>query len=164
MILKRLVTGMTAAAAVVAAAGGVTSLAYGEPAAAPAVTPVVWDVPLPQAPAPELQPQLVATLAGLSGPGSYRGAKGSYIEGGLGRLEAVGADQKYNQKAAQGYFPLSFDVTDIDLNGPAATANVTATSATGATASMPLTFVTGPSPSGWQLSKSSVLALLSALS
>ena len=73
------------------------------------------------------------------------------------------ADAKYNQKAAEGYFPLTFDVADVDQNGDSATANVTATAATGATASMPLTFVEGPSPSGWQLSKESVGALLSAL-
>ncbi|MCB0947345.1 MAG: hypothetical protein KDB49_21360, partial [Mycobacterium sp.] len=61
-------------------------------------------------------------------------------------------------------FPLSFSVADIDQNGPVATANVTATAASGATATQPIQFVQGPSPTGWQVTKSSAMTLLTAAS
>jgi hypothetical protein len=164
--LKSLVTGFVTAAAgaavVAAAAGGVTSIASGAPSQAPAIQNVVWDIPLPQAPAPDLQAPLVQTLSALAGGGSFSG-KQIYIEGGLGRIETVAADRKFKQKAAEGYFPLSFVVTDVDQNGPIATANVTATAATGGTATQPMTFIAGPSPTGWQVSKGSALALLSSV-
>ncbi|MCB0928272.1 MAG: hypothetical protein U0R77_10945 [Mycolicibacterium insubricum] len=160
MIKKLLVTGIAAAAVTAGAAAGLTALAG--PANAPQVQTVVRGIPMPQAPAPDLTPALTRTLTGLAGSGSFASKK-SYIQGGMGRIETSVADAKYNQKAAEGYFPLTFDVADVDQNGDSATANVTATAATGATASMPLTFVEGPSPSGWQLSKESVGALLSAL-
>ena len=167
MTLKTLVTGFVTAAAgaavVAAAAGGVTSVAAGSPSQTPTITPVVWEIPLPEAPAPELEAPLLQTLQGLAGPGSFTGAKGNYIEGGLGRLESRGADSKYNQAVSKGYFPLDFVVADIDQNGNVATANVSATAANGATASQPVTFVAGPSATGWQISKASALSLLSSV-
>lgn len=162
MILKTLVTGMAAAAVVAAAAGGVTSIASSTLASAPSVTPVVWDVPLPQAPAPDLQAPLTQTLNGLAGPGSFS-SKGTYIQGGLGRVESRLADRKYQDAAAKGYFPLTFTVVDIDQNGPVVTANVTATAATGGTATQPVVFVTGPSPTGYQITKESALSVMSAV-
>lgn len=168
MTLKTLVTSLTAgaAAAVVvgAAAAGVTSIAAGSgPVAQPAVQPVVFDVPLPAAPAPDLQGPLLSTLNALSGPGSFSGGKASYVQGGLGRIEARVADSGYANAAAKGYFPLSFSIANIDQNGPVATASVTATSASGAVATQPLTFIAGPSPTGWQLSKQSAMALISSV-
>jgi hypothetical protein len=129
---------------------------------APAVQPVVWDIPMPQAPAPDLQGPLLTTLNNLAGGGSFSGAKSSYVQGGVGRFEAITADRAYNNAAAKGLFPLSFNVADIDENGGAATANVTATAANGVSTTQNVTFIAGPSPSGWQLSKSSALALLTA--
>jgi hypothetical protein len=168
VILKTLVTGVAAAAVVAAAAGGVTSIAFsassGAPSSVSAVAPVVMGIPLPQAPAPDLQAPLLQTLNGLAGGGSFSGAKASYIEGGLGRFESIAADREYNKAAAQGYFPLNFVVADIDSDGQTATANVTATANTGATKTVPVSFVAGPSPTGWQLSKQSALALLSSAS
>lgn len=161
--MKLLATGIGAAAIVGAAAAGVTSAAYSTPAA-PAVAPVVFGAPLPQAPAPELQSQLVATLDALQSGGSFSGAKASYIEGGLGRIEGVAADRAFTNASAKGMFPLSFTVADIDQNGPVATANVTATAANGSQASQPIQFVQGPSPTGWQVTKSSAMTLLSAAS
>jgi hypothetical protein len=155
------VTGAAGAALIAAAAGGVTSIAASGPSNAPAIQPVVWDIPLPQAPAPELASPLTQTLAGLAGPGSFGGPKSTYVEGGLGRIETITADRAFSKKAAEGYFPLTFAVSDIDLNGNVATANVTATAATGTTASQSMTFVQGPSPSGWQVTKASALSLLS---
>ena len=54
-------------------------------------------------------------------------------------------------------------VADIDQQGPTATANVTATAANGAVASQSIQFISGPSPTGWQISKDSALALLSSV-
>ena len=113
MTLKTLVTGMAAAAVVAAAAAGVTSIASPAVSSAPAVQPVVWDIPMPQAPAPELQSPLLQTLQALAGGGSFIG-KASYIQGGIGRIESIAADRAYNKAAAEGKFPLTFNVADID--------------------------------------------------
>lgn len=165
MTLKTLVTSMTAGAAAAATLGaaavGVTSIAVG--AGVAGASPAVLNAPLPSAPAPDLQGPLVSTLSALSGPGSFAGAKASYVQGGLGRIEARVADSGFSNAAAKGYFPLSFTVADIDQNGPIVTANVTAAAPTGAVATQPLTFIAGPSPTGWQLSKQSALALMSAV-
>jgi hypothetical protein len=106
---------------------------------------------------------LVSTLSALSGPGSFAGGKSSYVEGGLGRIEARVADNSYANAAAKGYFPLNFAVSNIDQNGPVATASVTATAQNGAAASQNVVFIAGPSPTGWQISKQSAMALLSAV-
>lgn len=165
MTLKSLVTSLTAGAAATllagAAAAGVTSIAVGSGIAS--ATPAGFDAPLPAAPAPDLQGPLMSTLTALSGPGSFSGAKASYVQGGLGRIEARVADSGYNNAAAEGHFPLSFTIANIDQNGGVATAFVTATSPAGSVASQPLTFIAGPSPTGWQLSKQSALALVSAV-
>ena len=168
MTLKTLYTSLTAgaAAAVVvgAAAAGVTSIAVGSGTVAqPAVQPVVFDVPLPAAPAPDLQGPLLSTLNALSGPGSFTGGKASYVQGGLGRIEARMADSGFINAAAKGYFPLNFSIADIDQNGAVATANVTASAASGTVATQPLTFIAGPSPTGWQLSRQSAMALISSV-
>jgi hypothetical protein len=170
VILKTLVTGVAAAAVVAAAAGGVTSIASsmgsGAPSTTAVVAPVVLGIPLPQAPAPDLQAPLLQTLDGLAGGGSFSGAKGTYIEGGLGRIEGIAADREYGKAAAKGLFPLSFLVADVDVDsqGATATANVTATANNGVSQTQPVTFVAGPSPTGWQLSKQSALSLLSSAS
>ncbi|MGK2903853.1 MAG: hypothetical protein ACSLE7_13435 [Mycobacterium sp.] len=162
MILKTLaigfVTSAAAAGMVTATITGVTSVAS---STVPAVTPVVWDIPIPQAPAPELQAPLTQTLSVLAGPGSFSG-KSAYIQGGIGRIESAAADRAYSNAAKKGQFPLTFNVLDINVNGPIATASVTARAATGGTATRPVTFIAGPSPTGWQVSKDSALALLSA--
>ncbi|KAA0074288.1 hypothetical protein CIW52_34575 [Mycolicibacterium sp. P9-64] len=162
MILKTLVTGMAAAAVVAAAAGGVTSIAASASPVSPAIQPVVWDIPFPQAPAPDLQTPLLTTLQalGTTGPSS---AKSAYIEGGIGRIEGRVADGKIREAAAEGKFPLTFAIANIDLEGPVATADVTATAANGGTASQNIQFVQGPSPTGWQMSKQSLMALMSSV-
>lgn len=136
----------------------------GAPSTTAQIAPVVKGIPLPDAPAPDLQAPLLQTLQGLAGGGSFSGAKGSYIQGGLGRFEGIAADREYSKAAAKGYFPLSFIVADIDSDGTSATANVTATANTGGTKTEPVLFVAGPSPTGWQISKQSALALLSSSS
>ena len=164
MTLKSLVTGVAAAALVGGAAAGVTSIAFSAGSSAPgavAVQPVVWDIPMPQAPPAQLEAPLLQTLQALAGGGSFVG-KGSYIQGGIGRIEGIAADRAYNRAAAEGKFPLTFNVTNIDDAGGVVSADVTATSALGTTATQNVQFVRGPSPSGWQISKESALSLLSA--
>ncbi|MEZ0342231.1 hypothetical protein ACAG25_19880 [Mycobacterium sp. pV006] len=162
MTLKPLVTSLTAGVAtafVMGAAVGVTSIAIG--AGTAAASPVAV-APLPTAPAPELQGPLLSTLSALQGPGTFTGNKASFVQGGLGVVEARLADRGYRNAAAKGYFPLTFSISDIDQNGPVATALVTATSPGGEVASQPLTFIAGPSPTGWQLSKQSAMALMTS--
>jgi hypothetical protein len=162
--LKTLVTGVAAAALVGGAAAGVTSIAFSAGSSAPgavAVQPVVWDIPMPQAPPAQLEAPLLQTLKALAGGGSFVG-KASYIEGGIGRIEGIAADRAYNRAAAEGKFPLTFNVANIDDAGGVVSADVTATSALGTTATQNVQFVRGPSPSGWQISKESALSLLSA--
>ncbi len=112
MTLKTLVTGVAAAALVGGAAAGVTSIASPRSMSLGsrrrAVQPVVWDIPMPQAPAPELQAPLLQTLQALAGGGSFAG-KASYIQGGIGRIEGIAADRAYNKAAAEGKFPLTFN-------------------------------------------------------
>jgi hypothetical protein len=159
--LKTLVTGVAGAALVAAAAAGVTSVASPAVSSAPAVQPVVWDIPMPQAPAPELQSPLLQTLQVLAGGGSFSG-KAPYIQGGIGRIESIAADRAYSKAAAEGKFPLTFNIANIDQENGVANADVTATSALGTTATQTVQFVAGPSPSGWQISKQSAMSLLSA--
>ncbi|OBG15607.1 hypothetical protein A5765_00440 [Mycolicibacterium celeriflavum] len=162
MSLKSLVTGVAAVAVVGGAAAGVTSIASSSVASAPTVTPVVWDVPMPQAPAPELEGPLLQTLQALGSGGTSAG-KAPYVQGGIGRIEGRLADSKLREAAADGKFPLTFSVANIDQNGAVVSADVTATAATGGTASQNIQFVPGPSPTGWQMSKQSLMALLSSV-
>jgi hypothetical protein len=165
--LKTLVTGVAAAALVGGAAAGVTSIASpaGLDLAAPAavaVQPVVWDVPMPEAPAPDLQAPLVQTLQALAGGGSFIG-KAPYIQGGIGRIESIAADRAYNRAAAEGKFPLKFAIDHIDEEDGVAYADVTATSNLGTSATQNVQFVANvQSPTGWQISKASAMNLLSA--
>jgi hypothetical protein len=159
--LKTLVTGVAAVVAVGGAAAGVTSIASDVTSPSPAVQPVVWEIPMPQEPAPDLQAQLLQTLQALASGGSFAG-KAPFIQGGIGRIEGIAADRAYNKAAQEGKFPLTFNIANIDSDGALATADVTATSALGTSATQNVQFVTGPSPSGWQISKASALNLLSA--
>ena len=162
MTLKSLVTGVAAAALVGGAAAGVTSIASPAGSQAPAVQPVVWDIPMPQAPAPDLQAPLLQTLQALGAPG-LSASKAPYIQGGIGRIEGRVADTKLREAQADGKFPLSFTLANIDQNGDVVTADVTATAASGGVATQNIAFVPGPSPTGWQMSKQSLMALMSAV-
>ena len=165
MTLKTLVTGMAAAVVVGGAAAGVTSIASSTVSSAPAVSPVVWGVPMPQAPAPDLLGPLQTTLSVLAGPGSFSpsGNKAAYIQGGTGRIEGITADRAYNNAAKEGLFPLRFDIQNIDQAGGMATATVTATAATGVARTENVQFFLNPGNGIWQLSKGSALSLLSSV-
>nr|WP_225951896.1 hypothetical protein [Mycobacterium sp. OAS707] len=160
--MKSLVTGVAAAALVGGAAAGVTSIASPAGSQAPAVQPVVWDIPMPQAPAPDLQAPLLQTLQALGAPG-LSASKAPFIQGGIGRIEGRVADTKLREAQADGKFPLSFTLANIDQNGDIVTADVTATAANGGVATQNIQFVPGPSPTGWQMSKQSLMALMSAV-
>ncbi len=162
MTLKTLVSGAAAAVAIAGAAAGVTSIASPVVSAGPAVAPVVWDIPMPEAPAPDLQGPLLQTLQALGTPG-MSASKAPFIQGGIGRIEGRVADSKLSEAQADGKFPLSFSVGNIEQNGPLVTADVTATAANGGVASQNIAFVPGPSPTGWQMSKQSLMALMSAV-
>jgi hypothetical protein len=161
--LKSLVTGVAAAAVIGGAAAGVTSIASPGLPSAPSVQPVVWDIPMPQAPAPELEPALQHTLSVLAGPGTFgpKGAKAAFIQGGTGRIEGITADRAYSNAAAEGKFPLAFIVKDIVQDGPTATATVTATAANGVSRTETVQFF--QAGSNWQLGKASALSLLSSV-
>ncbi|MBN3508925.1 hypothetical protein [Mycolicibacterium nivoides] len=166
MTPKTLVTGFITAAAAAAvvggAAAGVTSIASSGMSTSPAIQPVVFGAPLPATPAPDLASPLVQTLQALANGGSFSG-KAPYIQGGIGRIESIAADRAYSKAAAEGKFPLTFNIANIDDQGGVAYADVTATSATGGTATQNIQFVAGPSPTGWQISKGSAMALLSSV-
>ncbi|MCV7299092.1 hypothetical protein H7J93_05500 [Mycobacterium barrassiae] len=162
MTLKALVSGTAAAAVIAGAAVGVTSIASSDVMNSPRVAPVSWDIPMPETPAPDLEGALLATLQALGGPGLSAG-KAPYIQGGIGRIEGRVADTKLREAQAEGKFPLSFTLANIDQNGPVVTADVTATAANGGVASQSIAFVPGPSPTGWQMSKQSLMALMSAV-
>jgi hypothetical protein len=161
--LKALVSGAAAAVAIAGAAAGVTYIASSSDAlATPRVAPVVWDIPMPETPAPDLQGPLLTTLQALGAPG-LSASKAPFIQGGIGRIEGRVADSKLREAQADGKFPLSFSLANIDQNGPVVTADVTATAANGGVASQNIAFVPGPSPTGWQMSKQSLMALMSAV-
>lgn len=161
MTLKTLVTGVAAAAVVAAAAGGVTSVASSV-SAAPAIQPVVFGIPMPEVPAPDLVGPINATLGALGAAGPFS-ARLPFIEP-LGGLTGRVAESQYNSLVAKGVFPLTATITDVDLNGPTATGLVSATSANGTPHSVTLSFVQGPSPTGWLLTAGSLRALSASVS
>ncbi|MFI5508453.1 hypothetical protein ACIA48_13350 [Mycobacterium sp. NPDC051804] len=162
MTLKALVSGAAAAVVIAGAAAGVTSIASSDVMTSPRVAPVVWDIPMPQQPATDVQGPLLATLQALGAPG-LSASKAAYIQGGIGRIEGRVADSKLREAQAEGKFPLSFTLANVQPSGPGFTADVTATAANGGVASQNIAFVPGPSPTGWQMSKQSLMALMSAV-
>jgi hypothetical protein len=125
------------------------------------VAPVVFGIPMPEAPAPDLAGPLNQTLSALGAAGPFS-SRLPYIEP-LGGIQGL-AENKYNKLSRQGVFPLTASITNIDSDGDTATGFVTATSANGTTHTTTLNFVQGPSPTGWLLTKGSLLTLSSAVS
>ena len=161
MLLKSFIAG-AAAVAVVGAVAASMPIPSSQMSATPAIIPVVWQVPLPQTLEAGYQ-ELIDTLNGLAAPGTFAGAKASYVQGGIGRMQAIGADRAYNNAVAKGLLPMNFSISNIDQQDDTVTADVTARAANGHSTTDSVTFVAGPSPSGWQLSRPSALALLSAM-
>ncbi|MBS4730442.1 hypothetical protein MSM1_19655 [Mycobacterium sp. SM1] len=162
MIVKSLVTGVAAAAAVGAAVAGVTSVSS-SPRPAPQVEPVVFSAPLPLQPGADVPTpeQLSNVLYGLANPGVSFISKGYLVEGGIGPVEARIADRQMQKAAANGDLPLSFTVTNIQPAGPgAATADVTASGPRLAPTTQTVTFV---DQGGWKLSRASAMSVLQAV-
>jgi len=160
--LKSFTTGAAVAAVAGGLAIGVAALPSGVPvAAAPAVRPVVFDLPLPQQPPPAAavptEPELTAILVGLANPAVPFSQKDYLIEGGVGIIEGKTADRLLRNAASKGYLPLTFGVTDIVPVGPNATATVTASGPQLAATTQSVTFV---NQGGWKLSRASATSLL----
>jgi hypothetical protein len=160
--LKALVSGAAAAVAIAGAAAGVTTISSSDVMNTPRVAPVVWDIPMPEQPPTDVEGPLLATLQALGAPG-LSASKAAYIQGGIGRIEGRVADSKLREAQAEGKFPLSFSLVNVQPSGAGFTADVTATAANGGVASQNIAFVPGPSPTGWQMSKQSLMALMSAV-
>lgn len=161
---KSIVTGAAAVAAIGAAAGGMTSIAFSAPAQ---VQPVAFGAPLPQDPAAAPAPganiptadQLAGVLNTLADPNVAFANKGNLVEGGISGTEAHVADHEMKKAAKNGDLPLAFNVANIQpaANG-AATADV---SVSGPKLNPPVTQnVTFISQNGWILSRASAMELI----
>ncbi|WP_024457106.1 hypothetical protein, partial [Mycobacterium tuberculosis] len=110
-MVKSIAAGLTAAAAIGAAAAGVTSIMAGGPVVYQ-MQPVVFGAPLPLDPAsaPDVPTaaQLTSLLNSLADPNVSFANKGSLVEGGIGGTEARIADHKLKKAAEHGDLPLSF--------------------------------------------------------
>lgn len=163
-MVKSIAAGLTAAAAIGAAAAGVTSIMAGGPVVYQ-MQPVVFGAPLPLDPAsaPDVPTaaQLTSLLNSLADPNVSFANKGSLVEGGIGGSEARIADHKLKKAAEHGDLPLSFSVTNIQ---PAAAGSATAdVSVSGPKLSSPVTQnVTFVNQGGWMLSRASAMELLQA--
>ncbi|OBK19438.1 hypothetical protein [Mycobacterium asiaticum] len=167
-IVKSLVVGAAAVAAIGAAAAGATSIA-GSPAAYQ-VQPVVHGAPLPLDPAPNpasanlpTPGQLTGILSNLADPNVSFANKGNLVEGGIGGTEAKLADHKLKKAAKNGQLPLQFNIANIQPAAPgSATADV---AVSGPKLSPPVTQnVTFVNQGGWMLSRGSAMELLQAAS
>ncbi len=134
MTVKAFATGVAAAAAIGAAAAGVTSVGYGSLAtSAYPVQPVVASAPLPQDPPPG-QPnlptpeQLTDLCTQATDPGVNYQDKNGLVENGINPDEGRVADHDLRKAYREGNFPEQFNVTNIQAAGPnLATADVAIT-------------------------------------
>lgn len=164
MTLKFLATTVAAAAIVSGAAAGMTSVAFTEPAGAPAVQPVVFGAPLPMDPASDAPTagDLNGVLYGLADPNVSFQSKGYLVEGGIGPVESRAADGMMKNAVTKGMLPLSFSISNIAASGTgAATASVTASGPTLSPTTQSITFV---NQGGWKLSRASATTVLSMFS
>lgn len=173
MTTKRIAGGMAAAAAIGAAAAGLTAIASAGPAAYQ-VRPVDFGVSLPasgwysqpQSPVPSPSPavptadQLTGLLNSLADPNVPFADKGNLVEGGIGKVEAHIAERKLSKAAQNGDLPLSFSVANIQPAADgSATADVSVSGPKLPTVTQSVTFVNQGS---WVLSQSSAMELLQA--
>ncbi|MFZ3269411.1 MAG: hypothetical protein WA622_03980 [Mycobacterium sp.] len=161
MTVKSLATGVTALAAIGAAAAGVTCIAS-VTAASPQVQPVVFGAPLPLAPGVDLPTpdQLVTVLNTLQDPSVSFASKGYLVEGGI-PVPASLADHELQKAANKGSLPLTFNINNIVPAGPgAASASITAAGPHLAPTVENLTFV---DQGGWKLSHDSAMTLIQSV-
>jgi hypothetical protein len=164
MTAKALATGVAAVAAIGAAAAGLTSSAFGGPAASQ-VQPVVFGAPLPldQTTTLPTAGQLSTVLTSLADPNVPFANKSGLVEGGISPSEAALADHALQKAAKKGQLPLSFGVSNIQAAGPgSATADV---AVSGPKLAAPVTQnVTFVNQGSWLLSRDSAMTLLQAAS
>ena len=164
---KSIVTGVAAVAAIGAAAGGMTSIAFSGPAQ---VQPVAFGVPLPQDPAPAPAPgvkvptaaQLTGLLSSLADPIVPFANKSNLVEGGISGTEAHIADHELKKAANNGDLPLAFNVANIQPGAAPgwATADV---AVSGPKLPNPVTQnITFVKQGSWMLSRASAMELLQA--
>jgi hypothetical protein len=168
MSVKLLAAGVTAVAAIGAAAAGVVSVAPGGPATFQ-VRPVVLGAPLPLDPPPNPQPEanlptisdLTTVLTNLSNPGVSYKAKEGLVEGGISPGQGRGLDHELRKGYRNGDFPLSFEVSNIQPSGPGrANADVAISGPKiPAPVTMNLAFV---DQGGWVLTQDSAMELVQA--
>jgi hypothetical protein len=159
--VKSLATGIAAVAAIGAATAGVTCIAS-VTGASPRVQPVVFGIPLPQAPVVDLPTpdQLATVLNTLQDPGVPFANKGYLVEGGIPFPASI-ADHELQKAAAKGSVPLTFNITNIAPVGPAAaSASITASGPNLAPTVENLTFV---DQGGWKLSHDSAMTLIQSI-
>jgi hypothetical protein len=172
MTVKALATGVTAVAAIGAAAAGMTSIASGHPAALQVQSAAVGapldppPPPPPPAPAPPGAPVALPTADQISGlcyqvtdAGVSYTTKTNLVEGGITPGEGHDADHRLRQAYRNGNFPLTFNVSNIQQAGPNATADVTTT---GPKLAAPVTqnYTFANQGGNWIMSHDSALALL----
>jgi hypothetical protein len=115
-----------AALAIIGAAAGLASNASGIPSGLPQVQLAAVGAPLPQdpptSPAPTMNlptpEQLTDILNNLSNPGVSFRTKDGLVEGGIGSGEGHEMDHELRVAYRNGQLPLSFDVSNIQQNGP----------------------------------------------
>jgi len=170
--VKSIATGVAAAAAIGAAAAGVTSIASVTPAM-PQVQPVAVGAPSPASgryPQPQDTPpganvptadQLTGLLNSLADPGVSYTTKTGLVEGGISASEGHLVDHELRKAYRDGEFPLSFNVANIQPSAPnAATADVTVSGPKlPAPVTKNLTFI---NQGGWTLSRDSATELVQA--
>jgi hypothetical protein len=165
---KSIATGVAAVAAIGAAAGGLTSIAFSAPAQ---VQPVAFGAPLPSDPVPAPAPgasvptadQLTGLLNSLADPNVPFANKSDLVEGGISGTEAHIADHELKKAAKNGDLPLAFNVANIQPGAAAgsATADV---SVSGPKLPNPVTQnIAFVNQGSWMLSRASAVQLVQLL-
>jgi hypothetical protein len=164
---KSIVTGAAAVAAIGAAAGGMTSIAFSGPAQ---VQPVAYGAPMPLDPAPAPAPganvptadQLTGLLNSLADPNVPFANKSNLVEGGISGTEAHIADHELKKAAKNGDLPLAFNVANVQP-GTAAGSATADVSVSGPKLPNPvMQSITFVNQGSWMLSRASAMELLQA--
>lgn len=153
-----------------AAAGPASNVAGFALAGLPQVQLAAVGAPLPQdppPPAPALNlptpDQLTGILTNLSNPGvSYR-TKDGLVEGGIGSGEGHQMDHDLRVAYRNGQLPLSFDVSNIQQNGPTTVMSDVAISGPKLQAPVTKNLMFVNQNSGWVLSSPSATSLVQAV-
>jgi hypothetical protein len=168
--VKSIAISAAALAVVGGAAAGLASNASGIPSGLSQVELAAVGAPLPQdppPPAPALNlptaDQLTGILNNLSNPGvSYR-TKDGLVEGGIGSGEGHQMDHELRVAYRAGQLPLSFDVSNIEQNGPTTVMSDVAISGPKLPAPVTKNLMFVNQNGGWVLSSPSATSLVQAV-